>query len=126
MLCDPKSLVPISSLISIQALTLDLSVPLTIGFPLILHHQQRAEPAIISKLVAIHDKNSGNLLKSNPRVIGSQVLCTIQVKLIDRPICVETYETIRELGRITLRSGSETIAVGKVLSIDDTQTTQNA
>lgn len=121
MLCDPTNLVPISSLISIQALTLDLSLPLTLGFPLILHHQQRAEPAIITKLVAIHDKSTGDRVKSNPRVISSQVLCTIQVKLIDRPICVEMYENIRELGRVTLRSGLETIAVGKVLSIDDTQ-----
>lgn len=121
MLCDPNNLVPVTSLISIQALTLDLSVPLTLGFPLILHHQQRAEPAIISKLVAIHDKSSGELVKYNPRVIGSQLLCTIQVKLIDRPICVEPYENIKELGRVTLRSGTETIAVGKVLSIDDAQ-----
>ena len=123
MLCDPNNLVPVSSLISVQALTLDLSVPITLGFPILLHHQQRAEPAIISKLIGIHDKNSGKLLKSNPRVVGSQSLCTIQVKLIDRPICVETYEAVRELGRVTLRSGSETIAVGKVLSIDDAQNT---
>ena len=118
MLCDPTVPVPISSLLRLQILTLDLSVPLTLGVPLILHHQQKCEPVVLSKLVGICDSSTGAVIQANPRSLGSQKLGIVQVKL-DRPLCVETYDQCRALGRVTLRRGIETVAVGKIVGLDD-------
>lgn len=81
-----------------------------------MYHQQKAEPAIISRLLSVHDKATGNVTVSKPRVITSGQICTVEIKL-ERTICIETYESVKELGRVTLRMGSNSVAVGKVTSL---------
>ena len=117
MICDPSKPVPISSLFTVQVLTLDLSIPLTLGMPVIVYHQQRVEPGRISKLLCIHDKNTGDVIQKNPRFIHKQSICSLEIAL-EKSLCIETFDSIKELGRITLRVGTETIAIGKVLSLN--------
>ena len=72
--------------------------------------------ATLQSLVSTHDPKTGEVLQKKPRVVVSNSLATIDLQL-ERGICLEPYEKVRALGRITLRKGDETVAVGKVLDV---------
>lgn len=56
------------------------------------------------------------MTKKKPTFVknGAMVRCIIQTT---QPICLETFDTIQQLGRFTLRDEGKTIAVGKVTSL---------
>jgi translation elongation factor EF-1alpha len=69
VLCKPTNLVPVTSTFEAQIVVFDIKIPITSGFPVILHHQSLNEPASIVKLVATIDKATGEIIKKNPRYV---------------------------------------------------------
>ncbi|GAA6066626.1 HBS1-like protein, partial [Tachysurus ichikawai] len=65
--CDPKE--PIRSCTRFRAriLLFNIEVPITQGFPVLLHYQTVIEPATIRKLVSVLHKTSGEVLKKKPK-----------------------------------------------------------
>ncbi|CAG8577545.1 9593_t:CDS:10, partial [Paraglomus occultum] len=114
ILCSPSSPVPVSSNFIAQIVVFDIKIPITKGFPVIIHHQSLNEPAVITKLLAVLDKSTGEIVKKNPRHLSKQTTARVEVKLSDRPIPLETFKDNKELGRVMLRKAGETIAVGVV------------
>ena len=59
-----------------------------------------------------------------PLGFGCRCLLKHQTALLEvetvRPVCLETYQTNRNLGRVTLRCGGTTIAAGVVTKVTDT------
>lgn len=43
-------------------------------------------------------------------------MCMCRIAL-DRPVCIETFETLPAMGRFTLRDEGRTIAIGKVTKL---------
>ncbi|KAJ3195602.1 hypothetical protein HK101_011665 [Irineochytrium annulatum] len=116
VICDPLKPIPVATLFRAKILTFDIAVPITIGVPVVLHHQSIAESAVVSKLLAVINKSTGEITKKNPRALTKNVTAVIDVKLL-KPVCLEASKDSKELGRFTLRSGSTVVAAGIVMDI---------
>ncbi|KAI8831489.1 HBS1-like protein [Chytriomyces cf. hyalinus JEL632] len=116
VLCAPQSLVPVADVFQVKIVTFDIAIPLTLGVPIVLHHQSASTPGIISKLVSILNRASGEVIKKNPRALPKNVTAIVDIKL-DESIWVELAKESRELGRVMIRFGSTVVAAGIVTEI---------
>lgn len=116
MLCDPFKVVPVTNRFRCRIVVFNVKIPLTIGFPVIIHHQVLAEPATVSKLKAQLHKSTGEVLKKNPRCLGNNTCAIVEIMTTNR-ICVEKYADLKELGRVMLRVEGVTIAAGFITDI---------
>ncbi|KAJ3085349.1 HBS1-like protein [Quaeritorhiza haematococci] len=116
VISDVENLVPVTTHFRAQIVTFDIAIPLTIGVPVVLHHGTLNEPATISKLVALLDKSTGEVVKKKPRALMKNQTATVEIK-VQRPICLETFKESKDLGRFMLRAGSLTVAAGIVNEI---------
>jgi len=116
ILCDITNPVPIATRIQARIVVFNVKVPITIGFPVLLHHQSLIEPAHIVKLKAQLHKSNGEIIKKKPRCLGNNSCALVEIETT-RPICVEKYADMKELGRIMLRVSGVTIAAGLITSI---------
>ncbi|KAI9310075.1 P-loop containing nucleoside triphosphate hydrolase protein [Dichotomocladium elegans] len=113
VLCNPQFPVPISSSFNAQIVVFDIKAPITVGFPVVLHHQSLDEPASIMKLICIIDKSTGEVVKKNPRHLSKGMTAKVSI-VTSRPIPIETFKQNKQLGRLMLRRGGETVAAGVV------------
>lgn len=127
VLCSPADLVPLVSSFTARIIVFDIQVPLTAGISVELFHHSRDLPATVSKLLAIVDRATGTVAKSNPRVLTKGVSAEVELSLritsmsgaLSIPaIPIEPFSENKEMGRILLRRAGETIAAGIVLKIN--------
>lgn len=116
ILCDVNNVIPITNRIQVRIIVFNVKVPITIGFPVLLHHQSLIEPASITRLKAQLHKGTGEVIKKNPRCLGNNSCALVEIET-SKPICIEKYSNFKELGRIMLRVGGVTIAAGLVTKI---------
>ncbi|CAD7003148.1 unnamed protein product [Ceratitis capitata] len=116
IICDPQNPIPVTTRFQARILVFNVTVPITIGYPVLLHHQSLIEPAVLSKLHAQLHKSTGEIIKKKPRVLGNNSCALVELKTT-RPICIERYADFKELGRFMLRVGGVTIAAGMVTKI---------
>ncbi|KAF0685421.1 Aste57867_22687 [Aphanomyces stellatus] len=90
---------------------------LTAGYKAILHCHTIAQECTITKLLRPIDPKTGEALKKKVMFVktGQSVICRIEV---EQSITVETFETLPQLGRLTLRDEGKTIAVGKIVKLE--------
>lgn len=116
VVCDPNDPVAVATKFRARIIVFNVKVPITIGFPVLVHCQSSVEPATVSKLKSLLHKGTGELIKKNPRCLGNNS-CAIIELTTSKPVCLEKYSHIKELGRFCLRIGGETIAVGLITDI---------
>ncbi|XP_017471589.1 PREDICTED: HBS1-like protein [Rhagoletis zephyria] len=116
IICDPQNPIPVTTRFQARILVFNVTVPITIGYPVLLHHQSLIEPAVLSKLQAQLHKSTGETIKKKPRVLGNNSCALVELETT-RPICIERYADFKELGRFMLRVGGVTIAAGMVTKI---------
>lgn len=114
IVCASTNPVPVTSTFEAQIVVFDIRIPITPGYPVVLHHGSLDEPATISKLVEVLDKSTGQVVKKNPRCLTKGMTAKVQIKLSQRPIPLETFKDNKQLGRIMLRKDGETVAGGVV------------
>ncbi|KAM4632746.1 HBS1-like protein isoform 1-T1 [Polymixia lowei] len=116
--CDPKEPIKVCSRFRARILLFNIEVPITQGFPVLLHYQTVSEPATIRKLVSVLHKSSGEVLKKKPKCLvkGMNAIVEIQTQ---RPVSLELYKDYKELGRFMLRYVGSTIAAGVVTEIKE-------
>ncbi|KAG0044246.1 HBS1-like protein [Gryganskiella cystojenkinii] len=117
VLCSRDAPIPVTTHFAAQIVVFDVKIPITVGFPVIMHHQSHNEPGTISKLVATIDKGTGEIVKKSPRHLGKNTTAMVEIKLNGRAIPLETFKDSKELGRVMLRKGGETVAAGIVTKI---------
>ncbi|KAI7832726.1 P-loop containing nucleoside triphosphate hydrolase protein [Gamsiella multidivaricata] len=117
VLCARDAPIPVTTHFAAQIVVFDVKIPITVGFPIIMHHQSHNEPGTVSKLVATIDKGTGEIVKKSPRHLGKNTTAMVEIKLNGRPIPLETFKDSKELGRVMLRKGGETVAAGIVTKI---------
>ncbi|KIK30832.1 hypothetical protein PISMIDRAFT_26557 [Pisolithus microcarpus 441] len=127
ILCPPGSLVPLATAFSARIIVFDIQVPITVGASIELFHHSRDVPATLSRLVATTDRASGSVVKKNPRVLSRGTSAEVEITLragtlstpsaVARPIPLEPFSVNKDMGRILVRRGGETIAAGIVLSV---------
>ncbi|TFL05525.1 P-loop containing nucleoside triphosphate hydrolase protein [Pterulicium gracile] len=124
ILCLPTELVPLATVFTARVIVFDIEVPITSGAAVELYHHSKDVPATVTKLLATIDRGSGNVLKKNPRVLAKGISAEVQITLrpsgysgVARPIPLEPFTVSKDMGRILLRRGGETIAAGIVSEI---------
>ncbi|CAB0009047.1 unnamed protein product [Nesidiocoris tenuis] len=122
ILCDPAFPVPVTSRFEARVVIFNITVPITRGYPVVLHMQCLSEQAVITKLTAQLNKSTGDIVKKKPRCLtkNSNAIVVIETS---KPICVELYRDMKELGRFMLRVGGVTIAAGLVTNIINSNAT---
>ncbi|KFB53625.1 AGAP002603-PA-like protein [Anopheles sinensis] len=108
--------VPLATRILARIVVFNIKVPITMGYPVLLHHQSLIEPATIRKLKAQLHKGTGEVVKKHPRCLGNNSCALVELEF-QRPIGMERYADFKDLGRIMLRVGGVTIAAGLVTEI---------
>ncbi|KAI8145405.1 P-loop containing nucleoside triphosphate hydrolase protein [Fennellomyces sp. T-0311] len=117
VLCNTLQPVPVTSSFNAQIVVFDVKIPITSGYPVVLHNQGLDEPASIIKLLSILDKSTGEVTKRNPRHLAKGMTAKVKIQLTNRAIPLETFKDNKHLGRIMLRKDGETVAAGVVTEI---------
>ncbi|XP_002120940.2 HBS1-like protein isoform X1 [Ciona intestinalis] len=109
VICDIDN--PIRAITRLQArvIVFNIEVPITRGFPVELHYKSVHEPAVIRRLLSQLHKSTGEVITKKPKFILKGQNALVEVELT-RPVCLEEYSSLKELGRFTLRYGGSTIA----------------
>jgi len=128
VLCPSTDLVPLATVFTARIIVFDIQVPITAGASVELFHHSRDVPAATTKLISTIDRASGKVLKTNPRVLTKGTSAEVQISLRNtqvtgsslttQGIALETFSTNKDMGRILIRRGGETIAAGVVLEIN--------
>ncbi|XP_034658908.1 HBS1-like protein isoform X1 [Drosophila subobscura] len=116
IISDPQTPIPVTTRFQARIIVFSVKVPITMGFPVLLHHQSLIEPAVVCKLTASIHKSTGEVVKKKPRCLGSNSCALVELET-SRPICIERYADFKELGRVMLRVAGVTIAAGMVTKI---------
>ncbi|XP_072553602.1 HBS1-like protein isoform X3 [Salminus brasiliensis] len=116
--CHPKEPIKACSRFRARILLFNIEVPITQGFPVLLHYQTVSEPATIRKLVSILHKSSGEVLKKKPKCLSKGQNAVVEIQT-QRPVALELYKDYKELGRFMLRYVGSTIAAGVVTEIKE-------
>ncbi|XP_041974061.1 HBS1-like protein [Aricia agestis] len=116
VLSDPIQQVPVTTRFEARLVVFNVKVPITKGFSVLIHHQSLVEAANIVKLKALLNKSTGEVLKKKPRCLGNNSVAVVEIEVC-RPICIEKYKDVKELGRVMLRVSGVTIAAGLVTDI---------
>ncbi|KAJ4472183.1 EF Tu GTP binding domain-containing protein [Lentinula aciculospora] len=126
VLCPPTNLVPLATTFTARIIVFDIQIPITSGASIELFHHSRDVPATVSNLIATLDRASGSIIKKNPRVLTKGTSAEVQITLrtrsisgpsVARPIPLESFAVNKDMGRILLRRGGETVGAGIVLEI---------
>uniref|UniRef100_A0A3P8UUD4 HBS1-like protein n=1 Tax=Cynoglossus semilaevis TaxID=244447 RepID=A0A3P8UUD4_CYNSE len=114
--CDPKEPIKVCTRFKARILLFNIEVPITQGFPVLLHYQTVSEPATIRKLVSVLHKSSGEVLKKKPKCLTKGMNAIVEIQT-QRPVSLELYKDYKELGRFMLRYVGSTIAAGVVTEV---------
>ena len=68
----------------------------------------------VIKLVAAIDPKTK--AKTKAKYVKSGAICIARIS-VDKPICLEAFDVVPQLGRFTLRDEGRTIAIGKVTRV---------
>ncbi|XP_072188714.1 HBS1-like protein isoform X1 [Excalfactoria chinensis] len=116
--CDPKEPVKVCTRFRARILIFNIEIPVTKGFPVLLHYQTVSEPATIRRLLSVLHKSTGEVTKKKPKFLtkGQNALIELETQ---RPVAVELYKDFKELGRFMLRYSGSTIAAGVITEIKE-------
>ena len=125
VLCSQSDLVPLASSFTAQIIVFDIQLPIIGGSSVELFHHSREMPATVSQLIETMDRATGAVIKRNPRVLPKMSSAKVKITLratsgpAARPVSIplEPFAVNKEMGRILLRRGGETIAAGIVTEI---------
>ncbi|EIN10318.1 EF Tu GTP binding domain-containing protein [Punctularia strigosozonata HHB-11173 SS5] len=122
VLCPPTNPVPVVSGFTARIIVFDIQVPITAGTSVELFVHSQDVPATILKLASLIDRATGAVVKSNPRVLTKGASAEVQITLRTasmsgptsraRAIPLEPFSVNKEMGRVLVRRGGETIAAG--------------
>ncbi|KAF9468903.1 EF Tu GTP binding domain-containing protein [Collybia nuda] len=122
VLCSTTDLVPLATMFTARIIIFDIQVPITAGTSVELFHHSRDVSATMSKLISIIDRVTGKVQKTNPRVLTKGSSAEVQISLRtssisgpssnSRGIPLETFTSNKDMGRILIRRGGETIGAG--------------
>ncbi|XP_030261060.1 HBS1-like protein isoform X1 [Sparus aurata] len=116
--CDPKEPIRVCTRFRARILLFNIEVPITQGFPVLLHYHTVSEPATIRKLISVLHKSSGEVLKKKPKCLSKGMNAIVEIQT-QRPVSLELYKDYKELGRFMLRYVGSTIAAGVVTEIKE-------
>ena len=83
------------------------------GFKVILHAHTAETEATVSKVFQTTDRD-GKIMKKPFATVGMAVICKFDLA---KPVPCERFDDARYLGRVILRTGDKTCAVGVITKL---------
>lgn len=117
VVCDSRITVPVVSYFEAQLQILELldhKSLFSAGYKCILHIHAAVEECECTQIKAKLDMKTKQKLTAKFVKSGAAVICTLAV---EKPICVELFKDVPQLGRFTLRDEGRTIAIGKITKL---------
>lgn len=101
-----------------QITVLDVVVPLLHGQSVTLHAHAATCTGTISKLLSLVDAETGQITKERPRCLFKGQYAVVEVRPA-LPMPVEPFSDCKALGRVAMRDGGRTLAVGTVIKVEN-------
>ena len=117
VVCSRRAPVPVVTAFDAQLQVLDLlehKAVFTAGYKAVLHVHSVVEECEITALLAQVDVKTKAKKKVKFVKGGSVVIARVSV---EKPVCVELFDAVPQLGRFTLRDEGRTIAIGKIVRL---------
>lgn len=116
VLCHPDFPIPLAVSFEAEVVVLDVQIPILKGQQVTLHAHAARDSGHVSRLIALLDSKSGEVVKERPRCLVKGQSAKLEV-VPTRPLPLEAYSDYRALGRVALRDGGRTLAVGIVTAV---------
>ena len=116
VLCHLGFAVPLVTKFEARVVALEAPVPILRGQAVVVHAHTAREAGNVTALVALLDGKSGDVAKARPRCLVKGQTAMVEVTL-SRSMCLEEFRDYKALGRVALRDGGRTIAVGIVTQV---------
>lgn len=116
VLCHPSFPVPLVTKFEARVVVLDVAIPILKGQAVVVHAHTARQSGHISGLLSVLDPKSGEVAKARPRCLIKGQTAMVEVTL-DRSMCLEEFKDYKALGRVALRDGGKTVAVGIVTQV---------
>ncbi|CAR25943.1 ZYRO0A11748p [Zygosaccharomyces rouxii] len=110
--------IPVRNTLKVQALTFQMSRPLLPGTPFMFFKGVNEQPARVSKLNSIIDKQDpSKIIKKKVKHLGSNQAAIFEIELVEKerwiPFLTSTQN--RRMSRIVMRKEGRTIAAGTII-----------
>ena len=117
VLCPVSHSAPAAARLTLRIMVMaTVRVPLMRGTTVTLHLGAAREPATVSMLAVELDPKTGEQRRQRPRCLARGTGGVIEVTP-ERPIAAERFDDCPALGRVALREGGATLAVGVVTRV---------
>ena len=125
VLCHPDFPAPLAARFEARVVVLEVSVPVLRGQAVTLHAHAARESGHVSALVSLLDPKTWEVSRARPRCLLKGQTAVVEVTPA-RAVPLEQYSDYRALGRVALRDGGRTIAVGVVTKVTTVAEQQQA
>ncbi|KAL3898406.1 MAG: hypothetical protein SGCHY_002763 [Lobulomycetales sp.] len=116
VMCSPSKPIHCVTTFIAQILIVEHSSIICAGYTAVMHANAAVEEVTLTELRRTIDKKTGKKSKGPPKFVRQGDLFIGKIET-SQPVCLETYVDFPQLGRITLREGGRTVAMGKVLKL---------
>ncbi|KAJ1852865.1 hypothetical protein LPJ76_005171 [Coemansia sp. RSA 638] len=116
VLCAPEQPITAVTCFEAQIAVFDPAVPITNGFPALVHVQSVSVPGSVRRIIETFDARTGEVKRRNPRHIRKGATARVEI-VTEAALCLELFKDAKDLGRIMLRRGGETVAAGIVTAL---------
>jgi elongation factor 1 alpha-like protein len=116
VLCHPDFPAPLAAKFRARVVVLDVAIPVLRGQQVTLHAHAAREAGHVSALLELLDARTGEVVRARPRCLLRGQAAVVEVTPA-RAVCLEEYAACAALGRVALREGGRTIAVGVVTAV---------
>ncbi|KAJ2158921.1 hypothetical protein IW139_005071, partial [Coemansia sp. RSA 353] len=116
VLCGPEQPITAVTCFEAQIAVFDPAVPITNGFPALVHVQSVSVQGSVRRIIETFDARTGEVKRRNPRHIRKGATARVEI-VTESALCLELFKDAKDLGRIMLRRGGETVAAGIVTAL---------
>ncbi|AFK22950.1 translation elongation factor EF-1 subunit alpha [Pyrococcus sp. ST04] len=112
----PPTVVRTKDTFKAQIYVLNHPTAITVGYSPVLHAHTAQVPVRFEQLLAKLDPKTGNIVEENPQFIKTGDPAIVILRPM-KPVVLEPFKEIPQLGRFAIRDMGMTIAAGMVISI---------
>ncbi|PIC51917.1 hypothetical protein B9Z55_002234 [Caenorhabditis nigoni] len=108
----PDTLIPAKKF-EVRLVVFEIATPIIKGAKSELYSHSLCMPCTFTKLIHTINKSNGEVLKQRPRFLAKGSTAVVEIET-EHDVAIEAFTSCRAFGRVTFRSGGNTIAAGIV------------
>jgi len=121
VLCDlnkPTEIVSLNNEMVAKLMVLNLPPRFLFSkaFKPVIHIHNVVDECTVAQILAVIDPTTEEIIEKSPQFVSNQKMIYVHLKT-SKQICFDTFKTVPQLGRLTLRYDGKTIAFGNVMAV---------